>query len=186
MEVFKELFSSEVTSPVSYSWAMEYILGFSKSEIKQIIRQKKVEKKMFSEIERANEEYMDTGIFKELDEKFRKSDFTPEGAPAAGGETGGGEAGGGGEGFQGSSVLGGLGGGGAEIPPAGGAEAAPEAGAEAPAGGEETPPITENKLIAENRKFDIQTRKLMKSIDSHLTKIKNESDEDADSNKEVL
>lgn len=185
MEVFKELFSSEVTSPVSYSWAMEYILGFSKSEIKQIIRQKKVEKKMFSEIERANEEYMDTGIFKELDEKFRKSDFTPEGAPAAGGEASGGEAGGG-EGFQGSSVLGGLGGGGAEVPPATGAETAPEAGAEAPAGGEEAPPITENILIAENRKFDIQTRKLMKSIDSYLDKIKNESDDDTDSSKEIL
>lgn len=189
MEVFKELFSSEVTSPVSYSWAMEYILGFSKSEIKQIIRQKKVEKKMFSEIERANEEYMDTGIFKELDEKFRKSDFTPEGAPTGGAEgTGGEEAGGGGEGFQGSSVLGGLGGGGgAEIPPTGGAEtAAPEAGAEAPAGGEEAAPVTENRLITENRKFDIQTRKLMKSIDSYLAKIKNESEDDTDSSKEIL
>lgn len=190
MEVFKELFSSEVTAPVSYSWAMEYILGFSKSEIKQIIRQKKVEKKMFSEIERANEEYMDTGIFKELDEKFRKADFTPEGAPAAGGGEAGGEAGGG-EGFQGSSVLGGLGGGGAEVPPAGGAEtaapeAAPEAGAEAPAGGEEAAPVTENRLITENRKFDIQTRKLMKSIDSYLAKIKNESEDDTDSSKEIL
>lgn len=193
MEVFKELFSSEVTSPVSYSWAMEYILGFSKSEIKQIIRQKKVEKKMFSEIERANEEYMDTGIFKELDEKFRKADFVPEGGPSAGGEegAGGGEAAGGGEGFQGSSVLGGLGGGGAEMPPTGGTEdaapeAAPEAGAEAPAGGEEEPPITENRLITENRKFDIQTRKLMKSIDSHLAKIKRDSGDETDSSKETL
>ena len=188
MEVFKELFSSEVTSPVSYSWAMEYILGFSKSEIKQIIRQKKVEKKMFSEIERANDEYMDTGIFKELDEKFRKVDFTPDGAPAGGGEAAGGEEAGGGEGFQGSSVLGGLGGGGGmEMPAAGGAEAgAPEAAPEAPAGGEEAPPITENRLIAENRKFDIQTRKLMKSIDSYLAKIKNESDGSPDDNKEIL
>lgn len=180
MEVFKELFSSEVTSPVSYSWAMEYILGFSKSEIKQIIRQKKVEKKMFSEIERANEEYMDTGIFKELDEKFRKSDFVPEGgaAPAEGGESGGGE--GGGEGFQGTSVLGGLGGapemGGAEAPAP---EASPESGAETPpAGGEEAPTLAENKLITENRKFDIQTRKLMKSIDSHLSKIKSNSNDE--------
>jgi hypothetical protein len=180
MEVFKELFSSEVTSPVSYSWAMEYILGFSKSEIKQIIRQKKVEKKMFSEIERANEEYLDTGIFKELDEKFRKPDYVPEGAPAptGGDDSGGGDSGGGG----GSSVLGGLGGAPTEMPSA---EPAPEAGAEAtpeapPAGGEEAAPLAENKLIIENRKFDIQTRKLMQSIDSYLSKIKNHDKDDFD------
>lgn len=175
MEVFKELFSSEVTSPVSYSWAMEYILGFSKSEIKQIIRQKKVEKKMFSEIERANEEYLDTGIFKELDEKFRKPDYVPEGgaAPTGGAEeSGAGGAGGGG----GESVLGGLGGGGMEVPAP---EAAPEATPEAPpAGGEEAAPLAENKLITENRKFDIQTRKLMKSIDTYLSRIKKDADSD--------
>lgn len=174
MEVFKELFSSEVTSPVSYSWAMEYILGFSKSEIKQIIRQKKVEKKMFSEIERANEEYLDTGVFKELDEKFRKPDYVPEGgaAPTGGAE----ESGAGGGGGGGESVLGGLGGGGMEAPAP---EAAPEATPEAPpAGGEEAAPLAENKLITENRKFDIQTRKLMKSIDTYLSRIKNGADGD--------
>lgn len=183
MEVFKELFSADATSPVSYSWAMEYILGFSKSEIKQILRQKKVEKKMFSEIERANDEYLDTGIFKELDEKFRKPDFDAGTGGAGAGEGAGAEAGGGesGGGFGGTSVLGGLGGGGGEIggapeasaPEVGGAEAggetpAPEAGAEAGA------PLAENKLIVENRKFDIQTRKMMKSIDSYLSKIKDQ------------
>ena len=185
MEVFKELFSADATSPVSYSWAMEYILGFSKSEIKQILRQKKVEKKMFSEIERANDEYLDTGIFKELDEKFRKPDFDAGtgggGAEGAESEAGGGESGGG---FGGTSVLGGLGGGGGEIGGApesaaqeiGGGEAgggetpAPEAGAEAGA------PLAENRLIVENRKFDIQTRKMMKSIESYLSKIKDETD----------
>ena len=192
MEVFKELFSSDATAPVSYSWAMEYILGFSKSEIKQILRQKKVEKKMFSEIERANDEYMDTGIFKELDEKFRKPDFDAgEGGGTAegGGETGGGEESGGG--FGGTSVLGGLGGG-TEAPAelggmeAGGAEAggAEAGGAEAggaEAGAEETgAPLTENKLIVENRKFDIQTRKMMKSIDSYLSKLKKEDSENSD------
>jgi len=163
---------------------MEYILGFSKSEIKQILRQKKVEKKMFSEIERANDEYMDTGIFKDLDEKFRKPDFdagdggsTPEG----GSESSGGEESSGG--FGGSSVLGGLGGGAEATPEAtpelGGAEAAPEAGGTEPAAGgaeaEAGAPLTENKLIVENRKFDIQTRKMMKSIDSYLNKIKDEN-----------
>jgi len=181
MEVFKELFSADATAPVSYSWAMEYILGFSKSEIKQILRQKKVEKKMFSEIERANDEYMDTGIFKDLDEKFRKPDFdSGEGGAASeggGSEAGGGESGGGeSSGFGGTSVLGGLGAGpetgGAELggTEAGGAEAGAEAG-----GAEAGAPLAENKLIVENRKFDIQTRKIMKSIDSYLTKIKNDN-----------
>lgn len=186
MEVFKELFSADATAPVSYSWAMEYILGFSKSEIKQILRQKKVEKKMFSEIERANDEYMDTGIFKELDEKFRKSDFDAgesTGGGESGSEAGGGEESGGG-GFGGSSVLGGLGGGGETAGPelggtelggteAGGAEAGgAEAGAEP-----EAAPLAENKLIVENRKFDIQTRKMMKSIDSYLDRIKDQSND---------
>jgi hypothetical protein len=186
MEVFKELFSADATAPVSYSWAMEYILGFSKSEIKQILRQKKVEKKMFSEIERANDEYMDTGIFKELDEKFRKPDFDAgesTGGGESGSEAGGGEESGGG-GFGGSSVLGGLGGGGETAGPelggtelggteAGGAEAGgAEAGAEA-----EAAPLAENKLIVENRKFDIQTRKMMKSIDSYLDRIKDQSND---------
>lgn len=188
MEVFKELFSSDATAPVSYSWAMEYILGFSKSEIKQILRQKKVEKKMFSEIERANDEYMDTGIFKELDDKFRKPDFDAgdgggAGAGATGAESAGGEESGGG-GFGGTSVLGGLGGGGgAEATPeiggaeTGGAEVGgAEAGGTEAAGGEETgAPLTENKLINENRKFDIQTRKMMKSIDTYLNKLKNDN-----------
>ncbi len=184
MEVFKELFSADATAPVSYSWAMEYILGFSKSEIKQILRQKKVEKKMFSEIERANDEYMDTGIFKDLDEKFRKPDFDAGdgGAGASGEESGGGETGGeSGGGFGGTSVLGGLGGGAEAAPEIGGgaeagAEAAggAEAGAEAGGGAEAGAPLTENKLISENRKFDIQTRKMMKSIDSYLSKIKDQ------------
>lgn len=187
MEVFKELFSSDATSPVSYSWAMEYILGFSKSEIKQILRQKKVEKKMFAEIERANDEYMDTGIFKDLDEKFRKPDFDPgDGStpPSGGSESGsGGDESGGG--FGGTSVLGGLGGGAEATPEAtpelGGTEAAPEAaGTEPAAGGAEAEagaPLTENKLIVENRKFDIQTRKMMKSIDSYLNKIKDDNND---------
>lgn len=71
LEVFKEMYTAEPTSPVSYTWAMEYVMGFSKAEIKQILRQKKVEKKMFSEIETAPEEYMQTGLFSDIDEKFK-------------------------------------------------------------------------------------------------------------------
>jgi hypothetical protein len=73
LEVFKEIYTGEATSPVSYTWAMEYIMGFSKSEIKQILRQKKVEKKMFSEIDMAAEEYMETGLFADIDSKFKVS-----------------------------------------------------------------------------------------------------------------
>jgi hypothetical protein len=71
LEVFKEMYTAEPTSPVSYTWAMEYVMGFSKAEIKQILRQKKVEKKMFSEIETAPEEYVQTGLFSDIDEKFK-------------------------------------------------------------------------------------------------------------------
>jgi hypothetical protein len=73
LEVFKEMYTAEPTSPVSYTWAMEFVMGFSKAEIKQILRQKKVEKKMFSEIETAPEEYMQTGIFSDIDDKFKES-----------------------------------------------------------------------------------------------------------------
>ncbi|GIV43968.1 MAG: hypothetical protein KatS3mg035_1091 [Bacteroidia bacterium] len=47
MEVFKEMYTSDANSPVSYTWAMENILGFSKAEIKLILKQKKIEKKLF-------------------------------------------------------------------------------------------------------------------------------------------
>ena len=70
LEVFKEMFSAEATSPVSYVWAMENILGFSKNEIKLILKQKKVEKKIFAEIDSSVEMYKKIGLFKELDEKF--------------------------------------------------------------------------------------------------------------------
>ena len=142
---------------------------------------------MFAEIERANDEYMDTGIFKDLDEKFRKPDFDPGDGSTP--PSGGSESGSGGDessgGFGGTSVLGGLGGGAEATPEAtpelGGTEAAPEAaGTEPAAGGAEAEagaPLTENKLIVENRKFDIQTRKMMKSIDSYLNKIKNDNND---------
>ena len=88
MEVFEKMYTTESTSPVSYTWAMEYIMGFSKAEIKQILRQKKVEKKMFSEIEVAPEEYMETGLFADIDDKFKiNAETTSGGGDEMGGET---------------------------------------------------------------------------------------------------
>ena len=82
LEVFKEMYTAEPTSPVSYTWAMEFVMGFSKAEIKQILRQKKVEKKMFSEIETAPESYMNTGLFTDIDSKFQEGSSSD---PSAGG-----------------------------------------------------------------------------------------------------
>ena len=64
---------------------MEFVMGFSKAEIKQILRQKKVEKKMFSEIETAPESYMNTGLFTDIDNKFQEGS-SPD--PSAGGDMG--------------------------------------------------------------------------------------------------
>lgn len=111
LDVFKEIFSSDATSPVSYTWAMQNILGFSQSDIKLILKQKKVEKKIFAEIEAAPETYKNIGLFTSLDKKFNKPgaeniDIKPE---EGGGDLGGGGSGVGG-GFGGASDLGGLGG----------------------------------------------------------------------------
>jgi hypothetical protein len=78
LEVFKEIYTGDAKSPVSYTWAMENIMGFSKSEIKQILRQKKVESKVMSEIEVAPEEYKETGLFSDIDNKFKISDSNTE------------------------------------------------------------------------------------------------------------
>lgn len=104
LEVFKEMFSAEATSPVSYVWAMENILGFSKSEIKLILKQKKVEKKIFAEIDSAVEMYKKIGLFKDLDDKFEIEGAEEMMAAQQAGEEGGdegGELGGGGGGFGG-------------------------------------------------------------------------------------
>jgi len=94
LEVFKEFFNTEATAPSSYTWAMENILGFSKSDIKLMLKQKKVEKKIFAEIESAVETYKKIGLFDDLDSRYED----PEAAAAlaaGGGGAGGDEAGGG-------------------------------------------------------------------------------------------
>ena len=207
LEVFKEMFTNDATSPVSYTWAMQYIMGFSESEIKQILRQKKIERKMFSEIEGAANEYIETGIFNDLDRKFRKPDFDPNAAPAAEGEGGAGSEPGGG-GFGGSSSLGGggsFGGGGldagsetaAELPgmdagsetagglpggePAGGGAEAPEETAPE----EELGPLSENKASAtsnlhkKNVAVNHRTKMLMERIEKHLKSLDEKIEEPA-------
>ena len=188
LDVFKEMFSSDATAPVSYSWAMEYILGFSKSEIKQILRQKKVERKMFYEIERSHEEYMDTGIFTELDKKFRKPDFDPNTQINPDEDGGGDDTGGGGGfgGFGGGSSFG-LGDtttgdglddlGGEDL---GGGDESPipsmDGGPDDSVGGDENEPedtenLKENLLLSKNKVFDNKTKSLLEGINSFLNKI---------------
>lgn len=139
LEVFKEMFSAEVTSPTSYTWAMQNILGFSESEIKLILRQKKVEKKMFAEIEEAAENYKKTGIFKIIDDKFGKGEEVESGAEEGGGleEPGGLEP---------------------------GMEEKDEETPELPTGGgEET--LAENTLLSENKKLFSKTKSLLENLD---------------------
>ena len=148
LEVFKEMFNTEAQSPASYTWAMENVLGFSKSDIKLMLKQKKVEKKIFAEIDSAVETYKKIGLFDELDERYEDPDAAAAvaagGVPAEeGGDMGGGGGGGGLGGFGGGMDLGGgVGGAGAAAPEAG----APEAGAEG-----EVPPAEEEPPLAESR-----------------------------------
>ena len=146
MEVFKEMYSSESNSPVSYTWAMENVLGFSKAEIKLILKQKKVEKKIFAEIDASVETYKKIGLFKELDDRYELPGAAPAGAAstgeesAAGGGGGGGAAGGMGN-MELGSQLGGMDAGG------GGAEAGADAGGAPEAGGAEEVPLAENRIV---------------------------------------
>lgn len=202
-EVFKEMFSSDATAPVSYAWAMEFILGFSKAEIKQILRQKKIERKIFYEIERSHIEYMDTGIFTELDKKFRRPDFDPNTEidpeeTGAGGDSGGSDGGfGGGGSFGGGGMdLGGgmgdtTGGGGDDFgsstpdstPP--GAELA---GADEPTNEPEPEENLKetNKLLRKNNMFNFRTKTLLEGIEHYLEKIKEEDIDDSQSNNDDI
>lgn len=161
LEVFKEMFSAEATSPVSYVWAMENILGFSKNEIKLILKQKKVEKKIFAEIDSAVEMYKKIGLFKELDEKFEiegaEEMMAAQRAGEEGGDEGGDLGGGGGGGFGGGMDMGG------ELD-MGGEDLGGEPGAE---GEEEAPveePIAEGKFNKAMRMSDRYTSNLINEL----------------------
>lgn len=204
-DVFKEMFSSDATSPVSYAWAMEFILGFSQPEIKQILRQKKIERKIFYEIERAHLEYMDTGIFTELDRKFRKPDFDPntEIDPETGEPTGGGDEGGGGGGSALQNPLGSMGNvdlnagggdmggdmgadlggdmGGAPAMPSGAELAGPEASMEP-----EQDKLSESgKLWKKNNVFNQKTKSLLEGIEHYLNKM-NENTKNSNDNNIII
>lgn len=205
LEVFAAMFTPEPHSPVSYTWAMQNIMGFSEQEIKQILRQKKIERRMFTEIEGAADEYTETGIFVDLDRKFRKPGWVPNANPEGedGADAGGDAAGG--------MSLGGLGGGmGAGMDMGGGADAGAdagsdagmdlgadagmEAGAESP--GAELPeePATEEPLAEKsipsigsnlrnkNIKVNNRTKLLMESIERHLKSLNHGSENLEDEN----
>lgn len=151
LEVFKEFFSGEATSPASYTWGMEEILGFSKSDIKLILKQKKVEKKIFSEIESAVETYGKIGLFDDLDERYEDPNAVAQAANKEGGDESMGDEGGG---FSGGGFGGGMsdiGGGGLDMgdegePDIGGEEGGVDTGGEegAEEGGDEEP-LSETK-----------------------------------------
>jgi len=175
IEVFKELFSAEATSPTSYTWAMENILGFSKYEIKHILKQKKVEKKLFAEIESAVETYKKIGLFDELDEKFED----PEAAArlAAAGPEGeeGGDMSAGGGGFGGAGDAGAgmdFGDTGGDMGADAGAEAGGEVGAPE-AGAEE---LAESKLLKILKESDKRSVNLIDQLlEEEVEKPKKES-----------
>lgn len=128
LEVAKEWHSMDANSFASWTWVMENILGFSKNDIKKMLKQKKVEKKLFAEIDAGAETYRKTGIFADIDSKYEIAGADPNG----GTET---EEGGGGEGgFNAGSALGDDGSGagmGGEMPDLGGGEG-PELGGSSP------------------------------------------------------
>jgi hypothetical protein len=145
LEVAKEYFAPESTSFASWTWVMEEILGFSKQEIKLILKQKKIEKKIFAEIDAAVDTYKKIGLFNDLDAKYEipgavvKPGEGGEGEGVAGGGGGGGGLGGGMGNMDIGSQLGGGGDMGAGLE--GGAELGGEAGAEV--GGAETAAVPE-------------------------------------------
>jgi len=102
LEVANEYYKPDATSFTSWTWVMENILGFSKQEIKLILKQKKVEKKIFAEIDAAVDTYKKIGLFADLDAKYEIP-----GAVAKPSEDGGGGDMGGGSGGASSSLLGG-------------------------------------------------------------------------------
>lgn len=156
LEVAKEYYSPDATSFASWTWVMQNILGFSNQDIKLILRQKKVEKKVFAEIDAAVDTYKKIGLFTDLDAKYEIPGAVPQGTEgsgdegaAAGGGGGGGAAGGMGNMDIGSQLGGGAGGGDLGGGEAGAGDLGGGAGAGAPEGeveaGAEAAPLAESK-----------------------------------------
>lgn len=169
LEVAKEYFTPDATSFASWTWVMENILGFSKSDIKLILKQKKVEKKIFAEIDSAVDTYKKIGLFNDLDAKYEIPGAEAKPADGEGADTGGG-GGAGGAGEMGNmdigSQLGGMGGG----PEAGGEMAGPDLGGGADIGGgaPEIPaePTEPEAPLAESKQ--IRLKKILKESDGRF------------------
>jgi len=168
VEVFKEYFTPDATSPVSYTWAMENLLGFSKSDIKLLLKQKKIEKRLFAEIDAAVETYKKIGLFTDIDAIYElpnADEIISGGAEGAEGGEGDDFSGGGG---GGSSLGGGFGG--AEdlgLGDAGGEDLGD--GVDLPAG-EELPDDTPDE-ISEIRKMRRNQRLANNRTDSLLNEL---------------
>lgn len=151
LEVAKEWHSMDANSFASWTWVMENIMSFSKNDIKKMLMQKKVEKKLFAEIDAAPETYRKTGIFKALDNRYEIAGADPNGG--TGSEEGSGEGGG----FNASSALDGGGmdsGMDAGMPDMGADAEAPSADQATPAsaGGDSAPDMALGEgRIAKNR-----------------------------------
>jgi hypothetical protein len=165
LEVAKEWHSMDANSFASWTWTMENILSFSKNAIKKMLKQKKVEKKLFAEIDAAPETYRKTGIFKDIDQRYEIAGADPNGGTGS-------ENGGGGEsdGFNASSALGDDGAGmdmGGGPPDLGGMEGGDTGSApsSAPTGGDAQ--SAPEMALGENRKLTKEQRKqrLIEMID---------------------
>ncbi len=190
LEVYKDMCNAEVSSPASYTWAMENILGFSKEEIKLMLKQKKIEKKLFAEIETAVETYKNIGLFDDLNKKFEKIGVVSE-EPSIGAEE---ETPAGGESLEAGSMESSLG---TEEAPAETPEATPVP-EEAPLaeikkrksdllfesaltellGEDKKDELPQSSLLTNNKILSTKTTKLkesMKSVESLISKRKDEN-----------
>lgn len=188
LEVANEFYKPDSTSFTSWTWVMENILGFSKADIKLILKQKKVEKKIFAEIDSAVDTYKKIGLFADLDAKYEipgaVAKAGEEGAEVEAGGGAGGGAGLGGDinmdiGFGSGGNIGGGGGapaGGADL---GGGDATPDAGAEStPDAGEEIP-LAEQRLKKVLKESDGRFNNYLDDLlgEDEIVNEQNESDD---------
>lgn len=172
LEVAKEYFAPESTSFASWTWVMENILDFSKAEIKLILKQKKIEKKLFAEIDSAVETYKKIGLFNDLDAKYEipgaVAGAGEEGEGGEGGAGGGGNLGGMGNMDIGSQLGGGAGGMDAGGMDAGGMDAGADMGlgVELGAAPESTEEVPEAEPLSESKKYKL--KKLLKESDKRF------------------
>ena len=172
LEVAKEYFSPDATSFASWTWVMENILGFSKADIKLILKQKKVEKKIFAEIDSAVDTYKKIGLFNDLDAKYEiPGAVAKTGEEGAEGEGGGGAGGGAGEmgNMDIGSQIGGMGGAGESGGEPGGmpgGEVGGMPGGEAGGTEAEAGAASEENPLAESRQFKL--KKILRESDNRF------------------